>query len=100
MAFWCPALASGGGASPHVRHETTAVHHASRRRGSVAVCGARAAAGDAGGWLPLHRPAIQRRRVSCAVVCRGLNHTGFVEGQNGALCGYWVRGKQGGKCVG
>jgi hypothetical protein len=33
MAFWYPALAAGWGASPHVRHETTPVHHAARRRG-------------------------------------------------------------------
>src|SRR5262249_52786352 len=54
----------------------------------MAARGSRAAAGDAGDWLPLHRPDIRRRRVSYAVVCRGLNHTGVVEGQNVALCGY------------
>jgi hypothetical protein len=40
----------------HVRHEATRVHHAHRRRGSVAARGARAAAGDAGSrvsWLYL-----------------------------------------------
>jgi hypothetical protein len=40
-----------------------------------------------------------RRRVACAVVCRGLNHKGFVEGQNVALCGYCVRCNRGGTAV-
>ena len=35
--------------------------------------------------VPLPRPDIRRRRVLCAVICRGLNHTGFVEGQNVAI---------------
>jgi hypothetical protein len=42
----------------------------------VAARGARGVVGDAGGWLPLHKPDIRRRRVSCAV---------FVEGQNVAI---------------
>jgi hypothetical protein len=49
---------------------------AARRRGGVAAGGARPAVDDAGGWLPLHRPDIRRRRVSCTV---------FVEGQNVAI---------------
>jgi hypothetical protein len=37
--------------------ETTRVHHAARRRGCVVGArGARAAAGDAGGRLPMQRP--------------------------------------------
>src|SRR5262245_13151332 len=35
----------------HVRHQTTRVHHAAQRRGRMAACGARAAAGDAGGGI-------------------------------------------------
>jgi hypothetical protein len=37
MAFWYPALAQGGGASPHVRHEATRVHHAARLLGGTAA---------------------------------------------------------------
>ena len=80
-----------------------------RRREFITLLGGAAAAwplaaraqqsAKPGGWLPLHRPAIRRRRVSCAVVCRGLNHTGFVEGQNVALCGYCVRCNRGGTAV-
>ena len=45
-------MAKAGEQAPHVRHETTGVHHAARRRGSVAARGARAAAGNAGGRVP------------------------------------------------
>src|SRR5262249_16703299 len=36
----------------HVGHETARLHHAPRRGGRVAARGARAAAGDAGDWIP------------------------------------------------
>jgi hypothetical protein len=38
-----------------VSHEATRVHIGSRRRGGVAARGARAAAGDAGDWVPWER---------------------------------------------
>ena len=48
------------GRKPHVRHEAARVHHAARRRGgSVAGCGAGAAAGNAGHRIT--RPEIARR---------------------------------------
>jgi hypothetical protein len=49
-----PALSwhSGFRGGAHVRPKTTPVHHAARRRGVVAARGARAAASDAGDWIP------------------------------------------------
>jgi len=41
------------GWASHVRHETARFHYATRRHGGrVAACGARAAASDAGDWVP------------------------------------------------
>src|SRR5262249_55262957 len=39
----------------HDLDTTARVHHAARRRGSVAARGARAAGGDAGDWISLRR---------------------------------------------
>ena len=53
------AMIDGGtrGREPHVQHQAARVHHAARRRGSVAARGARAAAGDADDWVSLQRVA-------------------------------------------
>ena len=73
---------SGRGAcdETHVPTATTArVHHAARRRGGgVADRGARAAAGDAGDWVP--RPRIARHFM-CSDSARP-KENGYVEGEN------------------
>src|SRR5262245_5356718 len=43
--------------------ETARVHHASRRRDRMAACGARAAAEDAGDWVPQRLSAQQCAEV-------------------------------------
>src|SRR5262249_5865934 len=56
---WVWFVATKGEARPHVRHETSRVHHAARRRGGgVAASGGRAAAGGGAGdrAAQRHRP--------------------------------------------
>jgi hypothetical protein len=74
-AAWYPSLyapRAGGAYDSH--HQTAGIAGCTRRRNDVVARRARAAGGDAGDWLPLHRP--DNRRVSCAV---------FVEGENVAI---------------
>src|ERR1700730_15685430 len=70
MAFWYPALAQGGGASPHVRHEATRVHHASWRGGRKSGwCGSK----GAGNRLETLRGQTETaQRTSCVIVLRNV----------------------------
>ena len=88
---------SGRGAC-HEMHVPTAtqaprVHHAARRRGGgMAARGARAAAGDAGGRVYPRRVG-RCSRAMCAAFRKGLNETGYVEGQNVTVEYHWLDGQ-------
>ena len=74
-------------------HAAARVHHASRRRGGgVAARGARAAAGDAGGRVYPRRVGRCLARFAAAFR-KGLNETGYVEGQNVTVEYHWLEGQ-------
>src|SRR5262249_30673306 len=55
------------------------VHYAARRRGRMAACGARAAAGDAGDRI-LNSQSRQEWSYPTATFLQGLSEAGYVEG--------------------
>ena len=85
---------SGRGAcdETHVPTATTPrVHHAARRRGGgVAARGARAAAGDAGDWVPPPRIARHVCGSCCAHSARASRRPAIVEGENVAIEYRWA----------
>jgi putative tryptophan/tyrosine transport system substrate-binding protein len=75
-----------------VGHEAARFHHAFRRRGSsVAARGARAAADAAGGHIRDGSADTAARYV--AAFRKGLNETGYVEGQNVTVEYHWLEGR-------
>ena len=56
-----PTATRGGWRTPHVLHEAARVHHAGRRRGSVAARGARAAADDTGDRISQRHSYVEPR---------------------------------------
>src|SRR5262249_38388529 len=86
-----PALA-GRGPNAIRSIEAPRVHHAARRRGGVAACGARAAASEAAN--PWVREERLTRFVSSHVarILPGPGRKGHIEGQNVTIETHWAEG--------
>jgi hypothetical protein len=81
---------SWAGRKGHVRHHTTTrVHHATRRRGSEAACGVRAA--NHGGFLSPGLPEPSSFLV--AAFREGLKEVSYIEGKNVIIEYRWARGQ-------
>jgi putative tryptophan/tyrosine transport system substrate-binding protein len=93
LSFGSEPVASIQGEQTHVRDESARVHHPFRqRRCRVAACGARAAAGDAGGGF-LHSATADSYAAATAVFRRSLNEAGYFEGQSVAIEYRWAMGQ-------
>ena len=73
------------------RHRKATIHFRARRRGGVAARGAGAAAGDAGDRVYQRR--VGRCRSALRAFRKGLNETGYVEGQNVTVEYHWLEGQ-------
>jgi hypothetical protein len=81
------SLASTGG------HEAAQIHHADRRRGRVAVGGARAAVGKLPtiGFLGPTTPSVEGQRLAAFV--QRLRELGWMEGRNITIEVRWAEGR-------
>jgi putative ABC transport system substrate-binding protein len=91
----CPALATEGEQAPHVRHETTGVHHAAWRRGDRVAAASRAQQGERVrriGVLMVGAADDPQSMPRIAAFLQGLQQLGWTDGRNVRIDARWAAG--------